>query len=286
MLDFLASGLVLAGICLLVVALAPVGRLIRQLPIGMLRRKWHVMAGLIVVFIVGYASYAVVFWGRHTDWAAMITPVVFFFGAGFVWMTATLSLQTAVDIRRAVLLEQEAITDPLTGLYNRRHLARRLEKEFARARRYGMPLSVLLLDIDHFKCVNDTYGHQVGDQVLNHVARLTLQAIRETDLAARYGGEEFVIIAPNTEASSAAALAERLRRHVETHPLVLHGGYSGRQEIRVTVSIGVAGLGRDTSDSQHLLQEADEALYRAKQQGRNRVVGVLARSGESPAKSS
>ena len=229
------------------------------------------MVALIVVFVVGYVSYLVVFWGRAADGSALIVPGIFFLGAGFVWLTANLSLQTATDIRRVVLLEKDTITDPLIGIYNRRYLDRRLEEECARARRYQLPLFVLLLDIDHFKRVNDLYGHPAGDQVLIYLGKLILQAIRESDIVARYGGEELLIIAPNTSAASAMSLAERLRQTVETHALMLSSGSDQRQEVRITVSIGVAGTTREMADPRQLFENADVALYRAKQEGRNRV---------------
>lgn len=272
MLDFLANGLVLVGICLLIGALIPVGQLLRQIPSGAVRRSWFMMSGLIVVFVVGYAGYIFVFWGRHTDWLAFIVPVIFFLGAGFVWGVAALSHQTASNIRRVTLLEKENITDPLLGIFNRRYLDRRLDEELSRAHRYGMPLSVLLLDIDHFKWINDTYGHHIGDQTLNYLGKLIRHAIRESDIAARYGGDEVLIIAPNTTAESAATLAERIRKHVEPHPLVLNSEPGQRQEIHITVSIGVAALSPEGYERQQLFENADEALYRAKQEGRNRVI--------------
>lgn len=272
MFNLLAEGLVIAGVGVLTGALIPVRQLITQLPSGQMRSRWYTMIGLIALFIVGYISYAVIFWSRHTDWSDLIVPGIFFFGAGFVWMTATLSLQTATDVRRVTLLERENITDPLIGIYNRRYLDRRLEEECARAQRYSLPLSVLLIDIDHFKRINDTYGHQVGDHVLTFLGKLLLQAIRESDIAARYGGEEMLIIAPNTITSTAAFLAERLRQYVETHELVVTSESNEPREIRITVSIGVAGLSQETTNSKTLVHNADEALYRAKQKGRNCIV--------------
>lgn len=272
MLNWLANGLVIAGVCILIGALLPVRRLIAQLPTGHVRRRWYALTGLIALFIAGYLGYAIAFWSRPATWLDLIVPGVFFFGAGFVWLTASLSLQTAADIRRVTLLERESITDPLLGIYNRRFLDRRLEEECARAQRYALPVSVLLIDIDHFKRINDTYGHPVGDLVLSFLGKLLLQAIRESDIAARYGGEEIAIIVPNTPLSSAAALAERLRQHVETHELVVTHDANQSQVVRITVSVGVAGLTQDATDGQQLIQAADEALYRAKQAGRNRVV--------------
>jgi diguanylate cyclase (GGDEF)-like protein len=272
MFNLLAEGLVIAGVGVLTVALIPVRQLITQLPARQMRSRWYTMTGLIALFIVGYISYVVTFWSRHAAWPDLIVPGVFFFGAGFVWLTATLSLQTATDVRRVMLLERENITDPLIGIYNRRYLDRRLEEECARARRYTLPLSVLLIDIDHFKRINDTYGHQVGDHVLTYLGKLLLQVIRESDIAARYGGEEILIIAPNTTTSTAASLAERLRQHVETHELVLTNESNEPREIRITVSIGVAGLSQEATDSETLVHNTDEALYRAKQEGRNCIV--------------
>lgn len=272
MLNLLANSLVIAGVCVLAGALIPVRQIIAQLTSGQVRRRWYTLTGLIALFIVGYLIYAVSFWRRHATWLDLIVPGVFFFGAGFVWLTASISLQTTADIRRVTLLEHENITDPLVGIYNRRYLDRRLGEECARAQRYALPLSVLLIDIDHFKRINDTYGHQVGDLVLSYLGKLLVQAIRGSDMVARYGGEEIVIVAPHTSLSSAGGLAERLRQHVETDALVLASQANGPREIRITVSIGVASLSREAADGQTLIHHADEALYRAKQEGRNRIV--------------
>jgi len=284
MLNLLADGLVITGVCILTGALIPVRQLIAQLPAGQVRRRWYTLTTFIILFIVGYLGYALTVRGRHTTWPDLIVPAVFFFGAGFVWLTASLSLQTATDIRRVTLLERENITDPLMGIYNRRYLDRRLEEECARARRYALPLAILLIDIDHFKHINDAYGHQVGDLVLSYLGKLLLQAIRASDIAARYGGEEILIIAPNTTPSSAGTLAERLRQHVETHALVLTTIANKPQEIHITVSTGVAGLSESVTDSQGLVHHADEALYHAKQEGRNRVMiyGVNVPKSTSP----
>jgi len=129
-----------------------------------------------------------------------------------------------------------------------------------------------LIDIDHFKPINDAYGHQVGDLVLNYLGKLLLQAIREVDIAARYGGDEILIIAPDTPMVMAGALAERLRKYVETNELVLTSSPNLPKEIHFTVSIGVASLNEETIDHQGLVRNVDEALYRAKHEGRNRVI--------------
>ncbi len=284
MLSLFANSLVLAGVVILVGSLLPVRRLMVQLATGPMRRRWTLLVGLILLFILGYLTYAAVFWNRPSAWADLIVPVIFFCGAWFVWLTCWLALQTVIDVRYLARLEHEGITDALTGLYNRRYLDRRLEEEFARAQRHALPLAILLLDIDHFKRINDTYGHPVGDQVLSALGRLTLKTLRTSDIAARYGGEEFLVIAFSTSADAAAALAERWRQWVESHALALAGATSPEQAIRVTASVGVAALGPEVDSVRKLVERADQALYRAKQAGRNRVVvdaGPAERSTES-----
>jgi len=163
--------------------------------------------------------------------------------------------------------QEEAISDSLTGIYNRRYLRERLEEELARSRRFGLPASISLLDIDHFKKCNDLYGHLVGDQVLKGVATLISSSIRKIDLVARYGGEEFVIIMPQTDASGALILAEKIRKLIARHRFSTASGES----FSITVSQGVATVPQDALGRREMLTEADAALYRAKQRGRNRV---------------
>ncbi len=165
------------------------------------------------------------------------------------------------------LLEHISTTDALTGLANRRELDRALEVETKRARRFGTPLVVLMVDIDHFKRVNDTHGHQHGDQVLREVAHLLMGRMRETDLAARYGGEEFAVVAAIT-LEGARQLSETYRAEVEAIAVPRENG----DATNVTVSIGFALAEGDEEDSQQLLRRADAALYRAKLAGRNCVV--------------
>lgn len=267
----LAIALVVAGMATLSASLLPLRRIIAELPAGRTLRVWRIQALLTVFFIGGYLAYAVVTWGRHNDLPSLIVPTIFFFGAGFVWQTFSLAHRTALDVRRIALLEQESITDHLTGVYNRRYLQRRLLEEFERARRYGQPLSVLLLDIDHFKRINDERGHPAGDLVLGHFGALCLNAVRSSDIVARYGGEELMVIAPHTSASEAVILAERLRKRVEETVLVAASAPNQRHELRFTVSIGVAALTAEHADCNALIDSADRGLYCAKQEGRNRT---------------
>lgn len=269
--NLIANTLTLAGAALLLAALFRVLHLTRELAASAIARRWYFLEALILSFILGYLGYAIIFWSHRDNWHDMIIPAIFFFGAVFVWLVSALALQTVLDMRRVALLERETITDPLTGLYNRRYLERRLAAEYGRARRYKQPLSILMLDIDHFKRLNDNHGHQAGDLALNFLSKLILDGIREADIAARYGGEEIVVIAPHTPVSAASELAERLRRRIESHELELASAGQHRQALHITVSIGVATLDAGVETGEQLIHHADQALYQAKQSGRNRT---------------
>lgn len=160
----------------------------------------------------------------------------------------------------------DAAHDPLTGLANRRTAAERLDAEVLRARRLGAPLSVLMLDLDHFKRVNDRWGHADGDLVLVAVARTLRDQLRGIDLAVRFGGEEFLAILPDTSSQSVMDVAERIRAWIETHPILLPA-----TSLSITTSIGAATLAPHETAA-HLLLRADAALYAAKHAGRNRCV--------------
>ena len=176
------------------------------------------------------------------------------------------ALLRKIDEQRAELTRL-ATLDELTGLFNRRFFMRRLKEEVERAARYQSPLSLLLLDIDYFKRVNDTYGHLVGDAVLVTLAAVLRATFRRTDVAARYGGEEFCALLTQTDLMGAEQVAERMRQAFASQPVELQDG----TRLSVTCSAGVAEFGRDAGDSQTLLKVADGRLYRAKGAGRNRV---------------
>ncbi len=174
------------------------------------------------------------------------------------------------DIGRRKAMEQElmrlATTDPLTGVANRRHFIEQLEMELARIKRSGDPAAFLMVDIDHFKNVNDSYGHAIGDTVLQHLAELSRRRLRRIDLFGRLGGEEFGILLPGTDGAKALQFAEHFRRHVADTP-----AQSSKGMIPFTISIGVAEFAPSDSASDSILARADVALYRAKEGGRNRV---------------
>jgi diguanylate cyclase (GGDEF)-like protein len=174
--------------------------------------------------------------------------------------------ELAVANRR---LQQAALTDSLTGMPNRRYLLERVEQEWAAYARNQRPFSVMMIDIDGFKQINDTFGHEAGDQVLRQVAVLLRRAARTEDVVGRLGGEEFLVICPGTNQAMGVRVAERLRQTVASHVFQVDG-----VAIRVTVSIGISERESGMAHVDDLMRRADTALYRAKNDGRNRVQGA------------
>ena len=186
----------------------------------------------------------------------------------FSYLTVFAS-QVAIALEKARLnsdLQRLAITDPLTGLFNRRGLYELGQREVERARRYSRPLSVIMLDIDHFKLVNDRYGHPAGDEVLRVLTDRMKKNVREIDILARYGGEEFVILLPEIDLADARPVAERLRQSIGDYPISTEQG-----DISITISVGVSQTGNAPYEVEALIARADTAMYIAKQQGRNCV---------------
>jgi diguanylate cyclase (GGDEF)-like protein len=170
-------------------------------------------------------------------------------------------------IRNAELLEKLATTDSMTGLYNRRHFLELAEAEWGRFQRYHRPLSMLMIDIDHFKSVNDRYGHAVGDETIVFVAAACQQGKRTSDIVGRFGGEEFAMLLPETDQAQAVVVAERIRERVARHFLIVH-----KVRFNVTISLGAAQAAVGMSGIDALSRAADLALYQAKGEGRNRVI--------------
>lgn len=172
----------------------------------------------------------------------------------------------AAIVMDEIELRRLASTDPLTGAFNRRHILELAEREFRRARRYGFPVTVAMLDIDNFKHVNDRFGHAIGDAALKALTDCCHRTAREQDVMGRLGGEEFLIVLPHTDAAGAAILLERIRGFVEAIEIPV-----GDETLGFTVSIGVREIDTEAEDLETAIQRADKALFAAKDDGRNRV---------------
>ena len=208
--------------------------------------------------------------------------------ADWVWVTGSLLLSinallivfgvgvlvTMKNEKHAIELETLSWQDSLTGLGNRREFDDKFRTELSRANRQNLPLSLGLVDLDRFKHINDAWGHQVGDGVLQGVGKMLKASSREYDIACRIGGEEFALILPNTKSDDAAAIMERLRKQIESNDFLVEG-----ERLNVTTSIGVASNQVNETDESDLFKLADEALYRAKKEGRNRVIVAYGSTG-------
>ena len=177
-------------------------------------------------------------------------------------------------------IRELAAHDAITGLYNRRELHRFLDYELGRSRRYGHSLSFVLIDVDHFKEINDNFGHQVGDEALKQIAQTLHSHYRTSDLLARYGGDEFAVVMPETSADKARQGAERLQKMVQAESIKVKRENGSIGNVKITISIGVAEYPRDANSSNALIDAADQALYEAKRRGRNCVVRFHAEQGK------
>jgi diguanylate cyclase (GGDEF)-like protein len=196
------------------------------------------------------------------------------FSVGDLRILESLSVLASLALENLQLLnrlQEGAIRDNLTGLYTHRFFQERLADEILREGRYQTDFCLLLLDVDHFKRYNDTYGHAAGDQVLVRVSQILQESVRSVDLVARYGGEEFIVILPQTNLGQARELAESLRQRIESEPFAF--GSEATMQEHVTVSIGLSGFPHEATIASQLVRVADTRLYQAKQSGRNRVIG-------------
>jgi len=180
-------------------------------------------------------------------------------------------LHDAMEIKLKAEMYQKATRDQLTGMFNRRYCFERLREEFSFAQRHGQPLAVVMFDVDHFKAVNDTYGHAAGDAVLQRIGKVVMDLVRNEDVVCRYGGEEFVCILRGLTLDQGELFADRVRRTIEAQVVP-----SGEHKLQVTVSLGVASLdGVNFNSPEEMVNEADAYLYVAKESGRNQVASSL-----------
>lgn len=266
MLRLITLSQVLSGMLLLGASLVPIHAIISSLNSQYLRRSWVALGASVILLMAGYAVFGWLHLFDQIDWVDVVAALIMLLVSGFVMSVSLLSRLTAKNLLRLADLEREVLLDPLTGLFNRRYLKTRLDEEISRAERHELALSVLMIDIDHFKGINDTFGHLVGDNVIRQVARVVSEASRPSDTAIRYGGEEMLVVASQTDLRTALAFAERLRAVIADQAIKISAG----KTTRVTASFGVSSFeAGDTCAT--LVERADRAVYAAKRTGRNRV---------------
>jgi diguanylate cyclase (GGDEF)-like protein len=187
-------------------------------------------------------------------------------------LVAYITTMLAADIRFAMdKIKQVSDTDELTGIYNMRAFSSMLQRAFRQAVRYGHALSVVMIDSDNLKQINDTHGHESGNKLLQHLVRCIREQLRGSDVMARFGGDEFIVLLPETNSKGALEMAERIRKAVEISRFDVRGG-----DAKITVSLGIASYPEDGGNLDGILDKADKAMYRAKQRGRNQVIAYTA----------
>jgi diguanylate cyclase (GGDEF)-like protein len=274
--NVLVQATLVAAAVLLLTSLIAVQRVYRIVSQGIVRASWGVLAWLIFILALGDMA---LLWinnthgtNRHQDW---VIASICLAASLFVVLACNLAHHVAKDFSRLSKLESVACVDPVTELYNRRHIMDVLDTECIRSCSHNSPLSILLMDVDNFKKINDTYGHQAGDVVLKEMGVL-ITAASGSRLVGRYGGEEFLVLLPQEDAADAWVTAERIRAVIESATVV----YDGDPIISPTISIGIATTFGWKEKPEDLVGLADEALYAAKSSGRNRTCHAFESTGK------
>jgi diguanylate cyclase (GGDEF)-like protein len=278
--NLVVQSILTTSIGLLASALFPIRWICAMLTRGRALSIWRLMGVLIFLSAAGVA----VFLGinategpdHHEDW---LVSLVFLAASIFVFTVCTLALHTAKDVSRIAELEFAAINDPVTELFNRRHVMALLDAQCLHSSEHNSPFSILLIDIDNFKTINDTFGHRAGDIVLKQLGRVISRVIPDSRYIGRYGGEEFLVILPRSASSDAWAIAERVRAAVQATVIT----HENNPISSPTISIGIASAFGWKETSEDLIEIADEALYSAKAAGRNRVFHAFESSGRKQA---
>ncbi|WP_162561191.1 GGDEF domain-containing protein [Methylobacterium terrae] len=247
-------------------AIVPLRDVARLANTPAVKRGWHALNAGCVICIVLLVILTMSMPPKTLDLNTVVELIMYFVGAAVIAAFAHLARRTGLDLIRLAPFEVQAFTDGLTGLGNRRLFTERLDEEIARARDTGLPLSLIVLDIDHFKRVNDTYGHAIGDVVLKHVANAVMAGMRNADTVCRIGGEEIAAIMPRIDPAQAAAMADALRVAIGATAVPVGDG----RTIAATVSLGFATW-KPGEDGDDLFGRADAALYAAKHAGRDRI---------------
>ena len=278
MIDTISALLIVLGLLVLGASIWRTERLI-----GILREKhpWTSLRNLMVFFAVGYGVYLYALLSGIPLNKDLVAGEIFFLTALFMLLVVRFAYQTIHDIMRLDELKQLANTDELTGMFSRRAILELLDDEFGKAKRFGFPLSVAMVDLDHFKKINDTYSHIAGDVVLREVARVLQTRLRKFDVLGRYGGDEFLCVLPGTGATGAVSTGERVRVRVnevrfkiitpDNLEALEIGSGTESETLSTTISVGVATMHDGMQTPVDLVREADAALYVSKGGGRNKV---------------
>lgn len=267
----LAYILLLSAICLLTVSFFTSKQLIKKLPLGKVRYNWQIFSSLIIVALLGYAIYMILLMLGLLSISSLLIPKLAIAAAAFLLLLCFLTYQLTSNIRDAIAMDQASIIDPTLDIYNRRYFDRRIDEETQRSRRYKLPLSLILFELDDFNKVIDSYGRLVGDVVLRKISDFIVLTVRSSDIVARFDDNKIIIGATQTEEDMAVNLADRLRAEIENLDVLPSNENQTSSEMRVTVSIGVSSVLDSIQNGLELVDTAERALAQADIKGRNKV---------------
>ncbi len=267
----LACILLLSAVCLLTVSFFTSRQLIKKLPLGKVRYNWQIFSYLIVAAIIGYAVYMFLLVVGQVSITSLMIPKLAFAASTFMLLLCFLTYQITVNIRDAIAMDQASIVDPVLDIYNRRYFDRRIDEETQRSRRYDLPLSLILFEIDEFNKVIDTHGKLVGDVVLKKVSDFIVSSVRSSDIVARFDESKLIVGTTQTEEEMAVNLADRLRAEIEKLNVLPSSEKQNSKTMHVTSSVGVACVLDSISNGLELTNMAERALSQANVNGRNKV---------------
>ncbi len=267
----IANILLLSGICLLVVSAFTSQQLIKKLPMGKVRNSWQMLTYFIIGFIFAYAVYMLMLMTGQANLSSLVVPKLCFTAAAFILLLCFLTYQITRDIREAIAMDQASIIDPVLDIYNRRYFDRRIDEETQRSRRYKLPLSLILFEVDEFSNVVDQHGRLVGDVVLRKVSDFIMNTVRSSDIVARFDEHKIIVATTQTKEDMAEKLADRLRAEIEKLEIIRNSGEESTQALHVTVSGGVSCLLDSIKNGFELVDLAENALLQANKIGRNKV---------------
>ncbi len=256
---------------MLVVSAFTSQQLIKKLPMGKVRNSWQMLTYFIIGFIFAYAAYMLMLMTGQANLSSLVVPKLCFTAAAFILLLCFLTYQITRDIREAIAMDQASIIDPVLDIYNRRYFDRRIDEETQRSRRYKLPLSLILFEVDEFSNVVDQHGRLVGDVVLRKVSDFIMNTVRSSDIVARFDEHKIIVATTQTQDDMAEKLADRLRAEIEKLEIIRNSGEESAQALHVTVSGGVSCLLDSIKNGFELVDLAENALLQANKIGRNKV---------------
>lgn len=267
----IANVLILSGICMLVVSAFTSQQLIRKLPMGKVRNSWQMLTYIIVGFVFAYAAYMLMLMTGQVNLISLSIPKIGFTAAAFILLLCFLIYQITGDIREAIAMDQASIIDPVLDIYNRRYFDRRIDEETQRSRRYNLPLSLILFDVDNFKNVKDQHGRLVADVVLRKVSDYIVNTVRSSDIVARFDEHKIIVGTTQTDEEMAEILADRLCTEVSNLDVLPNCDRENTPALKVTISAGVSSVTDSVKNGFDLVDIAAKALSQANRLGANNV---------------